>query len=392
MFKVYKKIFNNKYVAICTLVFIVTSFFNIISLLFSGFSDLYRDTIFRFLSPLSSRFFNLFSISIGEILIILFCAFLLIFFTILLLRIFQFIILKYKPSNKENKLRNITNIFFKTFILLILLIYVLETFNCFILYRCTTIKEKRYGYTIEKNITDKNNQLINVYTSMINDINNLSEQFSRDSLNNIVEYSVDEDMYSECIDLLKELSDDFSLLEGFYPEPKKIRFSGIMSQMYLAGIYFPFTMEANVNSLMYITNYPFVICHELAHLKGYIREDEANFIAYMACMKSKNDFIRYSGYLGVLPYLYEDITKSNIDEETLSKLPKIKYNVKKDLEFVDEDIMKAIEKASIFKTGYLSNAADNFIETNLQANGIKEGSANYNMVVQLILLEENFSK
>ena len=28
-------------------------------------------------------------------------------------------------------------------------------------------------------------------------------------------------------------------------------------------------------------NIPHTICHELSHLKGYMREDEANFIGYL---------------------------------------------------------------------------------------------------------------
>ena len=46
--------------------------------------------------------------------------------------------------------------------------------------------------------------------------------------------------------------------------------------MDLMGIYFPFSMEANYNQDMYKAKLPDTICHELAHTKGYIQEDEAN--------------------------------------------------------------------------------------------------------------------
>ena len=73
-----------------------------------------------------------------------------------------------------------------------------------------------------------------------------------------------------------------------------------MSQMDLMGIYFPFSMEANYNQDMYKAKLPDTICHELAHTKGYIQEDEANFIAFMACDRSDNADYRYSGYLAAL--------------------------------------------------------------------------------------------
>ena len=56
-------------------------------------------------------------------------------------------------------------------------------------------------------------------------------------------------------------------------------------------------MEANYNDVMYIMNKPDTFCHELAHLRGYIYEDEANFIGYLACVESEDAFFQYAGYL-----------------------------------------------------------------------------------------------
>jgi len=56
-----------------------------------------------------------------------------------------------------------------------------------------------------------------------------------------------------------------------------------MSYLGIGGVYFPFTGEANVNISMPHTSIPFTACHEMAHQIGFAREDEANFIAYIAC-------------------------------------------------------------------------------------------------------------
>ena len=41
---------------------------------------------------------------------------------------------------------------------------------------------------------------------------------------------------------------------------------------------------------------PFVMAHEIAHLKGVMREDDANLVALYVCINSSNSFVRYSGY------------------------------------------------------------------------------------------------
>ena len=65
----------------------------------------------------------------------------------------------------------------------------------------------------------------------------------------------------------------------------------------LCGVYSPFTIEANYNNSMPACTIPFSTCHELAHLGGFMEEEEANFIAYLACMESKSFDFQYSGSL-----------------------------------------------------------------------------------------------
>lgn len=101
----------------------------------------------------------------------------------------------------------------------------------------------------------------------------------------------------EGVKSMKALGDTYPGLDGFYPVPKGILFSQILSYQQLSGIYSPFTIEANYNNDMTAYNIPHTICHELSHLRGYMREDEANFIGYLACINSDMKEFRYSGYL-----------------------------------------------------------------------------------------------
>ena len=56
-----------------------------------------------------------------------------------------------------------------------------------------------------------------------------------------------------------------------------------MSYANIGGMFFPFTMESNINVDNPFFVVPWTMAHELAHQCGFMREDEANFIAYLAC-------------------------------------------------------------------------------------------------------------
>jgi hypothetical protein len=75
-----------------------------------------------------------------------------------------------------------------------------------------------------------------------------------------------------------------------------------MSALGISGIYSPFTAEAHVNAQVPLTEVPFVAAHEVAHGRGFAREDEANFIAYLVCRSCDDPGLRYSGSLQALSH------------------------------------------------------------------------------------------
>jgi hypothetical protein len=87
---------------------------------------------------------------------------------------------------------------------------------------------------------------------------------------------------------------------GRYGPPKPIYFSGLLSHLGLSGFYMPFTGEPNFNNAQPDFDLPYVIAHEKAHQRGFAREDEANFIAFVVCVNSPHPYVRYSGYLNAL--------------------------------------------------------------------------------------------
>src|SRR5205085_3023674 len=94
---------------------------------------------------------------------------------------------------------------------------------------------------------------------------------------------------------------------GFGP-PKPVYFSGALTRLGISGIYFPFTGEPNYNADAPDFERPFSIAHEMAHQRGFARESEANFVAFLVCTHASDPFVRYSGYrqgFGVAFELYK---------------------------------------------------------------------------------------
>ena len=117
---------------------------------------------------------------------------------------------------------------------------------------------------------------------------------------------------------MRRLGEEFPVLAGFYPAPKPLLLSRILSVQQLCGVYSPFTVEANYNREMPLYNIPHTICHELSHLTGFMREDEANFIGYAACIHSEDLYFRYSGYL--MGWVYAGNALAQADPEGFAAL------------------------------------------------------------------------
>lgn len=85
---------------------------------------------------------------------------------------------------------------------------------------------------------------------------------------------------------------------------KPVKASQLMLKAGISGIYFPFTGEPNITPDMPQMDMPFTMAHELAHSMGIAREDEANFAAFLCCSDSRNENVKYSGYLMTFIHCY----------------------------------------------------------------------------------------
>ena len=277
--------------------------------------------------------------------------------------------------------------FYKYFAWIVLGVCVIMTLNCSILYHASTFSENYFGkdngeYTLE--------QFIEVYNYVAEACNRLCQEVPRDEEGKIV-YSGNA-MADEAIVCMQKLGETYPQLDGWYPRPKPMMFSDFMCQQYMCGYYFPFSMEANYNDVMYIMNKPATLCHELAHLRGYIYEDEANFIAYLACLESEDAVFQYSGYLSVITYLYNDLYKAYTDEpeayqqavSEVSPVP-VLSQVWEDNIFVEQEEWDRINGKALLDTETVDEISDTFTDTTLKLNGVSDGMVSYSRVVRLLL-------
>ena len=81
--------------------------------------------------------------------------------------------------------------------------------------------------------------------------------------------------------------------------PKQTLLGGYFHNTAVAGMTDPFLLETLVAPDLLDVELPFVIAHEWGHLAGYADESEANFIAWLTCLRG-DERAQYSAWLGVL--------------------------------------------------------------------------------------------
>ena len=169
-----------------------------------------------------------------------------------------------------------------------------------------------------------------------------------------------------------------ALSRPLYSPPKPVLFSRLMSYADISGMYFPFTVESNINTDGPFFTIPATMGHELAHQCGFMREDEANFIGYLTCKNSDDPLTRYSGYALAYDYAItalarEDPSQAQAIAATLSEAVR-----------TDRQERAAFWRQFEGPLAEVSHAANNAY---LRANQQQDGTKSYGRMVDLLLAE-----
>jgi len=173
-------------------------------------------------------------------------------------------------------------------------------------------------------------------------------------------------------------ADRYPELKGSFGRPKRTLFSRYWSSLGISGFYFPFTAEANVNIDIPHFRLPSVTTHEMAHQRGFAREDEAEYIAYVTTVLHPDPDFQYSGVTLALIHAMNALYRYNIDA----------YNEIKSLlsEGVERDIEDWREYRSQF-AGPVQRVSGIVNDIHLKLNRQQDGVQSYGRMVDLLMAE-----
>lgn len=183
-------------------------------------------------------------------------------------------------------------------------------------------------------------------------------------------------LFSQTDELYKQLEQEFPKLQAPMRRAKPMLYSPILSRFGFTGFYFPFTGEANVNIHSPASMVPVTIAHELAHQRGVVLEDEANFTAIAACLSQPNIIFQYSASL--FGYIHLSNALLSASPQTWQEISdSLNPLVKQDLEHNNQ-----------FWANYqspISDAAESVYGGFLQSHGENRGLNSYGDCVNLLV-------
>lgn len=217
-------------------------------------------------------------------------------------------------------------------------------------------------------------ELYAVCRIMVEGINEYADRVKRDETG---ESLISKELPAESVSAMKKLGKTYDFLDQYYPRPKPVLFSEFLSKCNITGIFTPFIAEANYNKHIPAYNIGHTVCHELAHTAGFAREDEANFIGFLACIGADSDELAYSGYM--LGYIYVGNALYGEDYDGWDELRKM---------ICDEaslDLRRNTEYWSRYEKTKAAEVSDKLNDTNLKVHHQTDGIKSYGRVVDLML-------
>jgi hypothetical protein len=155
--------------------------------------------------------------------------------------------------------------------------------------------------------------------------------------------------------------------------PKRSLFDFYFRRVAVDGMTDPFFLETLANQGLLPFERPFVVAHEWGHLAGYADESEANFLAWLICLRS-GDGDQYSAWIS----LHGTIISGLPPGDRSSEAQRLQSGPRRDLNAMLERIATQVNPAA-HRAGYA--LYDRF----LKANRVRAGVRSYDEVIRLLL-------
>lgn len=209
---------------------------------------------------------------------------------------------------------------------------------------------------------------------LVEEINKYTDSLAvRSSGSSVMPYGYGK-LSEKLVEAYDKVCDEHAFVSRFPSRVKPVMLSEPWTYTHISGVYTYFTGEANINVNFPDYTLPYTAAHEMAHQRGIAREDEANFVAFLVCAASDDEYIRYSGYLNLYEYVANALYSA--DKEAYSEVrAKLKPAARKEMSAYSAFFDKYRENVAANVTGAVNNAY-------LTIQGTP-GTKSYGMVVDL---------
>lgn len=351
-----KKIIS-PFACLSVIIFIIIGIVYLLTDFYPTFADLVNSTVSHSFRIMMASVGEMFPFSLLEALI---ACLPLILFAVIYRAVKVF-------SNFNLRIRLIINL-----LAVVLIIYSGHILALGIAHNTTPIDERMYLSTVE--VSEEN--LTETLTDLVDEINSLSDQVDRDE-NGVFTHGYS---YSEISDNVSayysSFAEQYGLPGGYKSTAKGVRVSAVMSYLGITGIYSYVTGEANINTMYpdYVTL--FTIAHEMSHQRGILRENEANFLAYILLSSSEDPAMRYSAAVNMYSYFASALYKTNKEAyfEIVASLN----------ESAKTDIRAANEISQKYGDTFIEDISEWINDFYLESSG-SGGIVSYSRVVELVL-------
>ena len=328
---------------------------------FPSAADFYSSVLFPIFSWPIAQITSSFNFSVAE-------AFMFPVLVILLIVVIRFIVCLFRSENKK---RMLAGWFQKTarFLTAVFIIYLL--LHGYHYYR--TPMAESFGIPVEQKDAQ---DILRVSILLAKEASTERALLNSDENGNMLLTETLFETFSHADAGFQEVSSAIHTLPAVQARAKPVRLSHYWSYTGVGGMYFPFTVEANINVDMPDWVIPFTVCHELSHTIGYAKEEEASFLSFLACINNPSADYRYSGYLSAFLECAAVLQRYDrgMWEEAWS--------------YVSDDVRADISQNTKYWKQFegqvqtVSSAVnDTFLKVNSQAKGV----LSYNMVTELIV-------
>jgi hypothetical protein len=183
-------------------------------------------------------------------------------------------------------------------------------------------------------------------------------------------------LFAGAEEAFEELGKKYPFLRYHPRSIKPSIYSYLGNYLGFQGYYNPFSGEGQVNTTIPRFLEPFVTTHEMAHQLGYAKENEANFVGYLACRSYESNVFRYSVYFDMYNYAISEIFRRDTvlaKSFQAKRHPQLVKDVKELRDFYRR-YNNPVQEAVMWGYGYF-----------LKANNQPAGKRSYNEVVAWLI-------